>query len=348
MLTFKHRLRDKHAVELNRQARAVNCVWNYCNETSKKAWRDHHKWLSGFDLGRLTSGSSKELNLHAHTIQKVCQRFAIARDEAKRSGIRWRGKNSLGWVPFNTGHVAYDCGVFKFRKVSYIPMHTRRQLTSGSSLRAGAFNQDSRGRWYINVCVDVEPAIVAPVTYVGIDLGLKTLATLSNGVKFEAPRFYRESEASLATAQRRGKSKRVTAIHAKIANRRKDFLHKASNQIAKEFGCIIIGDVSPKTIARSTMAKSSLDAGWADFKCMLSYKSIRNGGSTFEVPERFTTQTCSMCGCLPASRPKGITGLSKRSWACDDCGAVHDRDINAATNILRSGLATFSGGTHHV
>lgn len=96
------------------------------------------------------------------------------------------------------------------------------------------------------------------------------------------------------------------------------------------------------------MAKSVLDAGWSDFKRMLSYKSIRNGGSTLEVSESLTTQVCSECGCLPPSRPKGIADLSKRVWACDDCGTEHDRDVNAARNILRIGLDALVEGARHV
>jgi transposase len=87
------------------------------------------------------------------------------------------------------------------------------------------------------------------------------------------------------------------------------------------------------------MAKSVLDAGWADFKTMLSWKSrLRGGGMLLEVNEAYTTQVCSECGCLPPSRPKGIADLRIREWTCDECGAVHDRDTNAAKNILRVGL----------
>ena len=342
MLTYKFRLRDKHAAELNRQARAVNFVWNYLNETSARAWGRDRRWLSRFDFQKLTAGASKELDLHAHTIQRVCQQFTISRDKTKHAGIRWRGRKSLGWVPYNQGHVTFDGQTFKFRGIRYETMHLR-DLSAGVKIAAGSFNADSKGRWYINVCVEVATADYAPLTRVGIDLGLKDLATLSDGGKIEMPRFYRRSEAALATAQRARKSKRVRNIHAKIANRRKDFMHKASTALAKEYGLIVIGDVSPSKIARTRMAKSVLDAGWADFKKQLSYKAIMHGGSTLEARERMTTQTCSECGALPASRPKGIAGLSKRVWQCE-CGAVHDRDVNAAQNILARGLASLVEG----
>jgi transposase len=95
------------------------------------------------------------------------------------------------------------------------------------------------------------------------------------------------------------------------------------------------------------MAKGVLDAGWSGFRNMLSWKSrLRGGGMLLEVSEHLTTQTCSECGCLPPSRPRGIAGLRIREWTCDDCGAVHDRDINAARNILRVGLHTLVEGAY--
>lgn len=344
-LTIKLRLRDKHASELNRQARAVNFCWNYLNETSRKAWDRDHKWLSRFELSALVSGANKELDVHSHTLQRVCQEFSKARDKSKRAGIRWRGRKSLGWVPFNTGHVTFDGEVLKFRGIHYEAMHLSPRLTCGIKIAAGSFNQDSNGRWYINCPIEVTTADNAPLTRVGIDLGLKDLATLSDGRKIETPRFYRKSETALATAQRARKTKCVRAIHTKIANRRKDFMHKASTKLAKEYGLIVVGDVSPSKLARTRMAKSVLDAGWADFKRMLLYKALMHGGSTLEVSERMSTQTCSACGAIPPSRPRGIAGLSKRNWTCDECGTVHDRDVNAARNILRSGLATLVAGT---
>ncbi|MEN6549858.1 MAG: transposase, partial [Armatimonadia bacterium] len=206
-------------------------------------------------------------------------------------------------------------------------------------------NADARGRWYLNIPVEVECATSAPLSRVGIDLGLKYLAVLSTGEKIASPRLYRASEEKLAKVQRARKTpKRVRDIHAKIANRRKNFLHKASAKIAREHGLIVIGDVSPSKIAKTSMAKSVLDAGWSSFKRQLLYKAIRHGGRAIEADERYTTQTCSECGAVPPSRPKGIAGLDKRMWRCDDCWTDHCRDTNAARNILRVGLDTLRLG----
>lgn len=348
LLTLKFRLRDKHAAELNRQARAVNVVWNYCNETQQKAVRSGRRWLSKYALQKLTAGAGKELDLHAHTIQQVCHQYVRSREQHQRPWLRFRGRKSLGWVPFNQGHVRFDGTAFVFRGVRYEPMH-RREMPQGAVIRAGSFNQDARGRWYLNCPVEFPAGWFeqAPSSVVGIDLGLKDLATLSDGGKIEMPRFYRKSEEALARAQRARKTKRVRAIHRKVANRRKDFLHKASARLAKTHDVIAVGDVSSSKLARTRLAKSVQDAGWHRFKQMLSYKAIRHGGRMLEVSEAYTTQVCSSCGELPHERPKGIADLGIRGWTCGECGVTHDRDVNAARNILRLGLETLAGGARH-
>lgn len=338
MITIKLRLRDKHSAELNRQAQIVNLVWNFCNETQAKASKDGRKWLSQYDLQNLTAGSGPMLGISAQTVCKVCEAYERSRRHERRPKLRFRGRKSLGWIPFHNQSMKFDGSVFIFRGVHYEPMHLRDELRPGMKLSDGSFNCDARGRWYINVPLKVEAKEQDFSGAVGVDLGLKSLATLSDGRSIEAPKFYRKAEEALANSQRAKKTKRARAIHAKAANRRKDFLHKASAALVKEYGTIIVGDVSPSKLAKTSMAKSIHDAGWASFKTMLSYKSLMNGGRYLEVSEANTSQTCSTCGGMPASRPRGIAGLAIREWACDDCGSVNDRDVNAARNILRVGL----------
>jgi putative transposase len=127
----------------------------------------------------------------------------------------------------------------------------------------------------------------------------------------------------------------VRHIHAKIKNTRKDFLHKLSTTLADQNAIIAVGDVNSKQLAKTRMAKSVLDAGWSTFRSMLKYKSA----GYVEVDEKFTTQTCSQCGALPPGRPKGIAGLGIRQWDCSECGANHNRDVNAARNILNAALS---------
>ena len=345
LLTLKFRLRDKHATELNRQARAVNYVWNYCNDTQRKAARDHRKWLTWVDLANLTAGSSRELGLHSHTIQHICINYEKSRRQSNKAWLRFRGRKSLGWVPFNQGHVRFDGKAFVFRGVRYDPMHVRA-IPDGAIIRAGSFNQDSQGRWYLNVPIEFADDHFPKCNHssVGIDLGLKNIATLSDGNTIAAPQWYRALEQSLGVAFRANKRRRVRSISSKIANGRRDYLHKASAQIARNNDVIVIGDVSSSKLARTTMAKSVLDAGWRMFRNQILYKAIRHGGICIEADERWTTQTCSACGSLPEGRPKGIAGLGIREWTCRDCGAVHGRDVNAAKNILARGLASLAEG----
>lgn len=344
LLTLKFRLRDKHAVELNKQARAVNTVWNYCNEMQQKAARSGRRWLSAVDLQRLTSGASKYLDLHSHTIQKVCQQYDRSRRQHKKAWLRFRGRKSLGWVPFNQGHATVvGSGRVKFRGVVYEAMHWR-ELPEGALIRAGSFNQDSRGRWYINMPVEIPMREAAPASAVGIDLGLKHLATLSTGEKIAAPQHFRRMAEKYGKAKRARKKRLARNIAAKIANARKDHLHKASARIALAHGVICVGNVSSSKLARTRFAKSVLDAGWSTLRNQLSYKAIRHGGTYIEVNEAYTSQTCSTCGSLPEGRPKGIAGLEIRRWECGGCGGSHDRDVNAALNIARLGLETLGEG----
>lgn len=346
ILTIKLRVRDKHAVELCRQSRTVNFVWNYCNEIQMKAVQSGRLWLNYYDLAKLTSGSSKELDLHSDTIQRICKIYDRSRTQRSKPFLKWRSKKSLGWVPFNTERVVFDGKFFIFRKVKYQTFNLNSKLKVGMKIKAGSFNCDSKGRWYINVPIELACLDVATKQNVGIDLGLKHLAVLSNGQKIEAPQFYRKSESKLAIMQRVKKSKRVKSINAKITNRRKDFLHKQSKKIAKEFGLIVIGDINSSNLIQTRMAKSVFDASWSSFKNMLSYKAIMHGGKMVETSEYMTSQTCSYCGSKDSNgRPKGTAGLGIREWTCSDCGTVHDRDVNAAKNILRSRLATLVEGT---
>lgn len=343
--TYRFRLRDKHSRELNRQARAVNFVFNYCNETQIKAVKSARRWLSGVDLQRLTAGSSELLDLHAHTIQKVCQQYDRSRRQKNRPWLRFRGRKSLAWVPFNKGHVRFDRGCFVFRGRRYAPMHYR-ELPKGAVFLAGTFSADSRGRWYINVPVQL-PENSYPTCragQIGIDLGIKHLAALSSGEKIENPRHLSRMQYRLSRAQRARKKRQTVNILAAIKNARRDHLHKISADIAANHDIIVVGNVSSKKLARTNMAKSVLDAGWSTLRTQLSYKAMRHSGRMIEVNERLTSQSCSVCGELPEGRPRGIAGLRIREWQCSECGEVHDRDINAARNILRIGLDTLEEG----
>lgn len=355
--TLKLRVRDKHAKSMLAMARDVNTVWNYCNETQHRSLvrycRRPKIWLSGFDLCGLTAGFSKceGVSVGSGTVQEACKEFATRIRQFKRQKLKWRVSNrkspkySLGWVPFKGEHIKYKNGQLHFNGLK-ISLWDSYGL-SKYELRSGSFNEDSRGRWYVNIAVKIqveEKHIPDGATTLGIDLGLKTMATYSDGSAFNMPKFYRESEVALGIAQRAHKKRRVRAIHAKIANQRKDAIHKETSALVKKHAAIFVGNVNAKALGQTRMAKSVYDAAWTMFRTQLKYKAIRHCVVFEEVNEAFSTQTCSCCGSIPPSSPKGRAGLGIRQWTCSDCGVTHERDTNAARNIARMGLHALAEG----
>lgn len=334
------RVKDKHASLFKKQAIEVNQVWNYCNETSQKILEREHRFCTGYDLDKLTTGAVKEgLSLHSQTVQAISAEYCTRRRQFKKAKLRWRvshgSRLSLGWIPFKAVAIQYRNGQVHYqgKAISLWDSYGLGDYT----LRSGSFSEDSRGRWYFNVTVDVkQPQKSTGKTSIGIDLGLKDFAVLSTGEKVEAKQFYRDLEPALAVAQRANKAHRVKAIHKKISNRRKDFLHKLSTRLVKENGAIFVGNVNASGLAQTRLAKSVLDAGWSAFRTQLQYKGDSASCFVREVNESFSTQTCSSC--QSRSGPKGLEGLKVRQWTCSVCGSVHDRDTNAARNILVRGL----------
>jgi putative transposase len=343
ILVYRYRVKSLTGL-LNRQSRAVNFVWNYCNDRQKDALRFGRRWHTGFDLNKLTTGSSRELGLHSGTVNAVCEQYAKSRSQKNRPYLRYRGCKTLAWVPIKGRELKREGNAFRFAGNTFRVFYSR-PLSDGKIKDGSNFSRDRRGNWFLNIAIEVAvPQARPPVRAIGIDLGLKDFATLSDGTRIDALRIYRGAEAALAVAQRAHKSRRVKAIHAQTAHRRSDFLHKLSARLVRDFDYIVVGNVNAAGLAKTKMAKSVLDAGWSDFRNQLAYKAVRHGAWFEEVNEAFSTQTCSGCGALPDSRPRGIAGLGIREWQCSDCGCLHDRDQNAALNILRCGRASLAVG----
>ncbi len=354
--TLRVRVRDKHAVVLNRMAFEVNQVWNAANALS-----DELSWVPvpevgyinmqphTFELMSMLKGirAERSMLIPSHTMQETIAVYGKCRFQFKKNKLRWRSsggsRKSLGWVPFKSGSAKWVNGQIKFAG-RYFKCWDSYGF-SDYEFRSGSFSQDSRGRWYFNVVVHVpvEPRI-AGSGQVGIDLGLKTTAVCSDGTTLERQDCYRNSEAKLAKAQRAKKKKQVRAIHAKIKNQRKDAIHKFTNKVVNENSLIVVGNVNASGLAKTKMAKSVLDAGWSMIRTQLDYKSIATQAVFIIVNEAYTTQTCSSCGCISHNSPKGRTGLGIREWLCTECGTMHNRDINAANNILRLGHQSLAVG----
>ncbi len=356
--TLSVRVKDRHAKVLDHMAFEVNQVWNLANEMAYEAWHVpvpgvgwiQGAWRSAFDVQKELAGINKRRGwlIGSATIQEVIAVHGKARNQFKKSKLRWRvsrgAKRNLGWVPFKARAARFEGGKVRFAGQS-IAVWDSYGLDD-YKFRAGSFAQDARGRWYFNVQVEVSIQTTVPkgTSAIGIDLGLKDVATCSDGTRLEAKKTYRALESKLGIAQRAGKKNRSKAIHAKIKNRRKDALHKFSRKLVDRNAAIIVGNVSSRRLAKTRMAKSVMDAGWGMLKTQLQYKAIAQGVWFEEVDEAYTTQACSCCGSLSPSSPKGRAGLGIREWTCQACGTRHDRDINAARNILALGHERLAGG----
>lgn len=206
--------------------------------------------------------------------------------------------------------------------------------------------KDCAGRYFASFVVATTDQPFPPTAdEVGIDLGLSSFAVLSDGRVIESPKFLRRAERKLRKAQqslsrkRKGSNNRAKArlrvakAHVKVSDSRRDWAHKESTRIIRENQAVFVEDLCVAGLARTRLAKSVHDAGWSQFVGMLDYKAARYG-RVFGKVDRFypSSQLCSRCGVQDGPKP-----LSIREWQCKACGAVHDRDLNAARNILAEG-----------
>jgi putative transposase len=213
---------------------------------------------------------------------------------------------------------------------------------------------DGAGRYHASFVVDVSKAPLPATTddAVGIDLGLTAFATLSTGEKVDNPRWLRQREKALRRSQRnmsrkqkgsknREKArKRLARQHARVADARLDFHHQLSTQLIRENQTVCLETLNVAGLGRSNLAKSISDAGWRQFSNMLAYKADLYGRTLVKVDQWYpSSQLCSACGHRDSPKP-----LKVRDWDCSACGAHHDRDVNAAKNILAAGLAVAACG----
>ena len=214
------------------------------------------------------------------------------------------------------------------------------------------------GRWYASLTVEREDKPVASPPKggsVGVDLGVKTLATLSDGTVIKNPRYLRKSERKLKKAQqalsgktkgsnRRAKAKaKVARIHAHVANRRSDAMHKLTTRLTRKYSDISIEDLHVAGMVKNHhLAKSIMDAAFGEFRRQLEYKTTR-AGARLHVVDRWyrSSKTCSGCGGVKAK-----LSLSERTYRCDSCGLVLDRDLNAAINLMVAGSAPETLNAH--
>ena len=364
MKTLKLRIKDKHIKELNQLSGSVNFVWNYVNALCFEHLKRTGKFFSAYDISEYTKGSGEYLGLHSQTLQAINETHAKSREQSKKAKLSWRTnrpdakRKSLGWIPFKKSAIKYLHTKQTGKKA--LKSSIQLSLSKGDKLVIDVFDsynlslykintleivQDSRNRWYACITVKDFPKRARGMGSVGIDLGLKEAATTSMGDKLTIKQTQKWAH-KLATAQRAKNKERVKATHAKIKNTRLDLIHKFTTKLVKDNSLIVVGDVKSRsfTTKKTKLAKSTYDAGWFELKRQLEYKCKHAGCHLEIVNEKYTTQTCSYCHKISDSSPRGRSGLGIRGWTCAECGTWHERDINAAKNILAVGLDRLAVG----
>jgi len=236
-------------------------------------------------------------------------------------------------------------GRLRLPGIGDVPVRWSRDLPGEAS--SVTVTVDAAGRYHASFVVEVDDSpLPASSREVGIDLGLTHFAVLSDGRKVDNPRIARKAARKLRRAQqelarrqrgsanRRKTVRKVARCHARVGDTRRDWLHKLSTTIIRENQAVYVEDLAVSGLARTRLARSVHDAGWSAFTAMLEYKARRRGRTFARVDRWFpSTRACSVCGVISETKP-----LHVREWTCP-CGAVHDRDVNAARNILAAGRA---------
>ena len=348
-------------VQLRKTLGCCRFVYNYFLEVRAKAWTESKDTLGYGDCCKhftiLKKEEGKEwLNeVSSAALQQAIQNL----DRAYASFFKKTGKYPTFKKKDNGGSARYMPNGYRFKDGALWlakqdrPMKVAWSRKLPSKPSQVSISLTSSGEWYASFLCEVhEVKLPELTTKVGIDLGVACFATLSTGEKVKAPQARKKLERVMKKAQRevarrvkgsknREKSKRrVARLHQHISNVRKDFLHKLSTRLVRENQTIVVEDLAVKNMQKNhRLARSISDQGWSEFRNMLEYK-CKEKGRELVVVDRFfpSSKTCSTCGKVVEKLP-----LTVRSWTCA-CGACHDRDHDAAKNILAAGHAVSACG----
>ncbi len=248
------------------------------------------------------------------------------------------------------GSVSIENGYMKLPKIGLVRLKQHRLIPSDYKLKSVTVSQTPSGKYYASVLFEYENQIQERTTqtFLGLDFSMYELYKDSDGNEPQYPRYYRQSEKKLKKEQRtlslmqKGSKNRekqrikVARLHEKIANQRKDFLHKQSRQIADIYDCVCIENLDMKAMSQClSFGKSVSDNGWGMFVTYLKYKLEEQGKRLVKVDKFFaSSQICNICG----YKNMATKNLAVRAWNCPGCGTHHDRDINAAINIRNEGM----------
>jgi putative transposase len=358
---FKYRFypTDEQAAELSRTFGCVRYVYNwalhlrseaYTRESRKVGYAETDRALTVLkkqpETAFLAEVSSVPLQQALRHLQTAFAAFFDKRAKYPRFKSK---KKSRASATYTRSAFRWRGGKLFLAKMNE-PLDIRwsRPLPECAEPTTVTVSRDAAGRWFVSLLVEdaIAPA-PATTNAVGIDAGISSLVTLSTGEKITNPRHERRDRARLAKAQRelsrkakgsanREKARRkVARIHARITDRRRDFLHKLTTRLVRENQTVVIEDLTVRNLLKNhTLARAISDAAWTELRSMLEYKCAWYGRDLVTVDRWFpSSKLCGACGTVRERLP-----LNVREWTCD-CGTVHDRDTNAARNLLAAGLA---------
>jgi putative transposase len=360
--TFTYRLYPTKQQQRLREPQLEEGRWlyNHLLAARRDAWQERQESLRLYDqqatLPALKAERSSLAGVHSQVLQNVAVRIDLAfqaffrrcKTDEEPGYPRVRGQGRYDSLTFAQAPVgcrleAEDQRV-RIANVGRVKAVLHRPLDG--SPKTATIQRSSTGKWYVSFsCECAEPSPLPQMgQHVGIDVGLKTFATLTEGEPIERPRFFRLEEHALAKAQRRlanaeqGTPERaewrkiVGRVHERITWRRGDFAHQHSRRIVNQFDLIAVEDLSVNRMTHThCLAKSIADAAWTQFATYLSHKAAWAGRSYVAVNPAYTSQDCSGCG------HRQPLSLSERFYTCPCCGLALDRDLNAARNMLRLG-----------
>jgi putative transposase len=348
---------------LNRTFGCVRLVWNralaertrrYKDEGASTTYVDTAHWLTQWkrdpDLAFLREVSNVPLQQGLRHQQNAFAAFFAKRSRYPQFKSRRKSRASATFTSGNSFRLR-DGKLTLAKMTEPLDIRWSRPLPEGAEPSTVTVSRDPAGRWFVSLLVEeaIEPHPAADCA-VGIDAGLTSLLTLSTGEKIASPRHERRDRQRLARAQRalarkqkgsanRDKARRKAArVHARIADRRADFLHKVTTRLVRENQALAVEDLTVRNMVKNrSLARAISDASWSEFRRMLEYKADWHGREILLADRWFpSSKLCSAPGC---GHMAGSMPLNIRTWTCPSCGTVHDRDVNAAKNILAAGLA---------
>ena len=309
---------------------------NYCNRELKS----QYEWLREVDKFALTNA--------IYNMDSAYQKFF--REHAGYPKFRSKHDSHRSYTTnYTNGNIAVDFenGKVKLPKLKEVKAKLHREFRG--QIKSATVSQAPSGKYYVSILVETEHKELAHTKdSIGIDLGIKDLCITSDGKNYENPRIIRKYERQLAKLQRQlshkekgsknyyKTKKKIALCHEKIRNTRKDYLHKISHEIISENQVIVSENLQIKNMVKDHhLAKGISDVSWYELTRQLEYKAKWNGREYIKIDTFYaSSQLCFVCG----YQNPDIKDLSVRTWICPQCGAIHDRDINAAKNILAEGL----------